>query len=94
MSEQVIAVNLTGTMRICSAARPRLAQRGGAIVNLASMLSFFGGALVPAYSASRGRDRPADSIAGAGAGLGCRMHRRQRGGSRLVSDTPDAGIAG
>jgi NAD(P)-dependent dehydrogenase (short-subunit alcohol dehydrogenase family) len=52
--EQVIAVNLTGTMRVCSAARTLLAQRGGAIVNLASMLSFFGGALVPAYSASKG----------------------------------------
>jgi NAD(P)-dependent dehydrogenase (short-subunit alcohol dehydrogenase family) len=52
--EQVIAVNLTGTMRVCSAARPLLAKRGGAIVNLASMLSFFGGALVPAYSASKG----------------------------------------
>jgi NAD(P)-dependent dehydrogenase (short-subunit alcohol dehydrogenase family) len=52
--EQVIAVNLTGTMRACSAARPLLARRGGAIVNLASMLSFFGGALVPAYSASKG----------------------------------------
>jgi NAD(P)-dependent dehydrogenase (short-subunit alcohol dehydrogenase family) len=52
--EQVIAVNLTGTMRACSAARVMLAQRGGCIVNLASMLSFFGGALVPAYSASKG----------------------------------------
>ena len=52
--EQVIAVNLTGTMRVCSAARALLARRGGAIVNLASMLSFFGGALVPAYSASKG----------------------------------------
>lgn len=52
--EQVIAVNLTGTMRVCSAARALLGRRGGAIVNLASMLSFFGGALVPAYSASKG----------------------------------------
>ena len=52
--EQVIAVNLTGTIRVCSAARALLARRGGAIVNLASMLSFFGGALVPAYSASKG----------------------------------------
>jgi NAD(P)-dependent dehydrogenase (short-subunit alcohol dehydrogenase family) len=52
--EQVLAVNLTGTMRICAAARPLLAQRGGCIVNLASMLSFFGGALVPGYSASKG----------------------------------------
>jgi NAD(P)-dependent dehydrogenase (short-subunit alcohol dehydrogenase family) len=52
--EQVLAVNLTGTMRVCAAARPLLAQRGGCIVNLASMLSFFGGALVPGYSASKG----------------------------------------
>jgi NAD(P)-dependent dehydrogenase (short-subunit alcohol dehydrogenase family) len=41
--EQVIAVNLTGTMRVCSAARPLLKASKGCIVNLASMLSFFGG---------------------------------------------------
>lgn len=52
--EQVLAVNLTGTMRVCSAARDRLARRAGCIVNTASMLSFFGGALVPAYAASKG----------------------------------------
>ncbi|MDN3622453.1 SDR family NAD(P)-dependent oxidoreductase [Methylobacterium isbiliense] len=52
--EQVIAVNLTGTMRLCTACRPLLAQSRGAIVTVASMLSFFGGGLVPAYSASKG----------------------------------------
>ncbi|MBV7484294.1 SDR family NAD(P)-dependent oxidoreductase [Bordetella sp. BOR01] len=52
--EQVLAINLTGTMRVCSAARARLARRGGCIVNTASMLSFFGGSLVPAYAASKG----------------------------------------
>ncbi|GAB7548313.1 SDR family NAD(P)-dependent oxidoreductase [Cupriavidus sp. CuC1] len=52
--EQVVAVNLTGTMRICSGARPLLAARRGVIVNTASMLSFFGGALVPGYAASKG----------------------------------------
>jgi NAD(P)-dependent dehydrogenase (short-subunit alcohol dehydrogenase family) len=41
-------------MRACSAARPLLRARGGAIVNTASMLSFFGGGLVPGYSASKG----------------------------------------
>jgi NAD(P)-dependent dehydrogenase (short-subunit alcohol dehydrogenase family) len=52
---RVIEVNLTGTMRMCVAARPKLvAAGGGAIVNTASMLSFFGGALVPAYAASKG----------------------------------------
>ena len=52
--EQVINVNLTGTMRACSAARALLGKSRGAIVNTASMLSFFGGGLVPAYSASKG----------------------------------------
>ncbi|TSD90429.1 SDR family oxidoreductase [Mycobacterium sp. KBS0706] len=52
--EQVLAVNLTGTMRLCAAARPLLAQAKGCIVNTASMLSFFGGGLVPGYSASKG----------------------------------------
>jgi NAD(P)-dependent dehydrogenase (short-subunit alcohol dehydrogenase family) len=51
---KVIDVNLTGTMRCCLAAHPFLAEKGGAIVNTASMLSTFGGPLVPAYSASKG----------------------------------------
>ncbi len=51
---RVLDVNLAGTMRLCTAAKPLLARRGGAIINTASMLSFFGGALVPAYSASKG----------------------------------------
>ena len=52
---QVVDINLNGTMRMCSAARPLLAASGhGAIVNLASMLSIFGGGLVPGYSASKG----------------------------------------
>ncbi len=52
--EQVVDINLGGTMRCCTAARPLLKAAGGAIVNIASMLSFFGGGLVPAYSASKG----------------------------------------
>jgi NAD(P)-dependent dehydrogenase (short-subunit alcohol dehydrogenase family) len=51
---EVLEINLTGTMRVCAAARPRLAESGGTITNTASMLSFFGGGLVPAYSASKG----------------------------------------
>ena len=51
---EVLAINLTGTMRACALARSRLAAEGGAIVNTASMLSFFGGGLVPGYSASKG----------------------------------------
>ena len=51
---QVIDINLNGTQRTCQAARAGLGRRGGCIVNTASMLSFFGGGLVPAYSASKG----------------------------------------
>lgn len=52
--ERVVDVNLTGTMRLCVGCRPLLAKTRGCIVNTASMLSFFGGARVPAYSASKG----------------------------------------
>jgi NAD(P)-dependent dehydrogenase (short-subunit alcohol dehydrogenase family) len=52
--QQVIDVNLIGTMRMCMAAKPLLEKSGGAIVNTASVWSFFGGALVPAYTASKG----------------------------------------
>jgi len=52
--ERVIDINLNGTMRCCLAAHSLLAAQGGAIVNTASMLSLFGGPVVPAYSASKG----------------------------------------
>jgi NAD(P)-dependent dehydrogenase (short-subunit alcohol dehydrogenase family) len=51
---EVLDINLTGTMRVCAAAHSGLKERRGCIVNTASMLSFFGGGLVPAYSASKG----------------------------------------
>ena len=51
---QVIDINLNGTMRICTAARTALAKRSGSIINIASMLSYFGGGNVPAYSSSKG----------------------------------------
>jgi NAD(P)-dependent dehydrogenase (short-subunit alcohol dehydrogenase family) len=52
--EQVVDINLTGSMRLATACRPALARASGAIVNIASMLSFFGGGLVPGYAASKG----------------------------------------
>jgi NAD(P)-dependent dehydrogenase (short-subunit alcohol dehydrogenase family) len=51
---EVVDINLNGSMRTCAAARAKLQATQGCIVNLASMLSFFGGALVPGYSASKG----------------------------------------
>ena len=50
----VLDVNLTGTMRVCAAARAKLKESGGTIVNTASVLSFLGGGLVPGYAASKG----------------------------------------
>ncbi len=51
---EVLDVNLTGAMRVCRAAHSKLAESKGCIINIASMLSIFGGARVPAYSASKG----------------------------------------
>jgi NAD(P)-dependent dehydrogenase (short-subunit alcohol dehydrogenase family) len=51
---EVVDINLNGSMRTCAAARDKLRASGGSIVNTASMLSFFGGSLVPGYSASKG----------------------------------------
>jgi NAD(P)-dependent dehydrogenase (short-subunit alcohol dehydrogenase family) len=51
---RVLDVNLTGTMRMCLAAKHKLAATQGAIVNAASMYSFFGAPHAPAYAASKG----------------------------------------
>ncbi len=73
--QRVLDVNLTGTMRVSMAARERLAAAGGCVVNVASMLSFFGGGLVPAYSASKGGiAQLTKSLAIAWAPLGIRVN--------------------
>ena len=55
--DQVIDVNLSGSMRVASAARPLLARSKGSIVFVASVMSFFGGPRQPGYSASKGAIR-------------------------------------
>ncbi|WP_158890557.1 SDR family NAD(P)-dependent oxidoreductase [Amycolatopsis anabasis] len=52
--DRVLAVNLSSVLVASEAARPRLAESGGAIVNVSSMFAFFGSADRPAYSASKG----------------------------------------
>lgn len=49
-----VEVNLTGSMRMCLAAKDKLALAKGAIVNTASMLTFHGSAYAPGYAASKG----------------------------------------
>ena len=52
--EDVIDVNLLGTMRTSYACRKLLGDDRGCVLNLASMLTFFGSGPAPAYSASKG----------------------------------------
>lgn len=51
---RVLEINLTATMVACQAARPALARRGGAVVNVSSMFAYAGSRDRPAYSASKG----------------------------------------
>jgi 2-deoxy-D-gluconate 3-dehydrogenase len=51
----VLDVNLTGVFTACRAAGQHMLARGsGKIVNIASLLTFFGGITVPGYAASKG----------------------------------------
>ncbi len=53
--QEVIEVNLNALFRLCQCAgRHMLAQGRGKIINIASLLSFQGGILVPAYAAAKG----------------------------------------
>ena len=73
--EAVVDVNLNGTMRCCAAARPLLAASRGSVINIASMLSFFGGGVVPGYAASKGGiAQLTKSLAIAWAGEGIRVN--------------------
>lgn len=52
---KVIEINLTAVFHLCSLAGNEMLKNGyGKIINVASMLSFFGGFTVPAYAASKG----------------------------------------
>jgi 2-deoxy-D-gluconate 3-dehydrogenase len=53
---EVIAVNLTAVFQLSQLAGQRMLEKetGGKIVNIASLLSFQGGILVPAYAAAKG----------------------------------------
>ncbi|WP_409969282.1 SDR family NAD(P)-dependent oxidoreductase [Bengtsoniella intestinalis] len=53
--DAVIEVNQTAPFHLCQlAAKDMMTHGGGKIINVASMLSFFGGQTVPAYAASKG----------------------------------------
>ncbi len=53
--DDVLNVNLRSVFLLCQAAGRKMLEKGkGKIINVASMLSFFGGFTVPAYAASKG----------------------------------------
>ncbi len=52
--KRVVDVHLMGTYMMCAATLPILTRNKGCIVNFASMLSFFGGKVAPAYSSAKG----------------------------------------
>ena len=53
--DAVMRVNLDGVFTACRAAGKHMVARGsGKIVNIASLLTFFGGITVPGYAASKG----------------------------------------
>lgn len=53
--DDVLHVNLDGVFVACRAAGRHMLERGsGKIVNIASLLTFFGGITVPGYAASKG----------------------------------------
>jgi NAD(P)-dependent dehydrogenase (short-subunit alcohol dehydrogenase family) len=71
----VIDVNLTGGMRMSSAARTKLASAKGSVIFIGSVMSFFGGPKQPAYSASKGAVRNLTmSLAAAYAAEGIRVN--------------------
>jgi len=75
-----IEVNLNGTMRMCLAAKDKLAaklpgKQGAAIVNIASMLTFHGSPFAPGYAASKGAiGQLTKSLAAAWAADGIRVN--------------------
>ena len=52
--EKVMAVNVTGVLSSCTAARDALQRGSGSVVNIASMWSWFGNPVAPAYGTSKG----------------------------------------
>ncbi len=53
--DDVLEVNLSAVFRLCRAAGEKMLARGhGKIVNIASLLAFQGGILVPSYAAAKG----------------------------------------
>jgi NAD(P)-dependent dehydrogenase (short-subunit alcohol dehydrogenase family) len=49
----IVNIHLTGNMRLATAFRPHLARTKGCLINIGSMYSYFGAAMIPAYAAAK-----------------------------------------
>jgi NAD(P)-dependent dehydrogenase (short-subunit alcohol dehydrogenase family) len=49
----IVDIHLTGNMRLATAFRPHLARTKGCLINIGSMYSYFGAAMIPAYAAAK-----------------------------------------
>ena len=55
MWDKMLEVNLTSVMLLCQLAGKVMLDKGyGKIINMASLMTFFGGTLIPSYAASKG----------------------------------------
>ena len=71
----LLDVNLSGTMRVCVAARPLLKASRGSILNIGSIFSFLGAPHAPGYAASKGGvAQVTHSLAGSYAADGIRVN--------------------
>jgi NAD(P)-dependent dehydrogenase (short-subunit alcohol dehydrogenase family) len=49
----IVDIHLVGNMRLATAFRPQLAATKGCLINIGSMYSYFGAAMIPAYAAAK-----------------------------------------
>ncbi len=49
----IVNIHLGGSLRLATAFRPQLAATRGSIVNIGSMYSFFGAAMIPGYASAK-----------------------------------------
>lgn len=49
----IVDIHLVGNLRLATAFRPHLAKTGGCLINIGSMYSYFGAAMIPGYAAAK-----------------------------------------
>ncbi|MFC0407238.1 SDR family NAD(P)-dependent oxidoreductase [Roseomonas elaeocarpi] len=49
----IVDIHLVGNMRLATAFRPHLARTQGCLINIGSMYSYFGSAMIPAYASAK-----------------------------------------